>query len=201
MDSIRIHPAQPTIHDSVSVLCFVTYPNLGFRSWDSLSRTDSAFTGQLKYCGGLSQVLGSLSDTFVLGKLSEGNYAFYFWPGFNDSCNVPQDTSGNSLPYPYVKDTLHFTVSNTDGLGEYGNEQAEVSIYPNPTTGTLKGVFNRPLERATGHITSIQGKMIVQDIIIERGTLTVDVSALASGIYFLVVQDDSHQWVRKFVKD
>ena len=93
--------------------------------------------------------------------------------------------------------TRTVTVATCVGLNEIAAALSEMSLYPNPTSSELNIVIPGVINFAY-HVTDMLGKPVL------AGTSNVDkanlnVSNLAKGIYFVHVQSNGHQAVKKIV--
>lgn len=73
-----------------------------------------------------------------------------------------------------------------------------ISIYPNPVQETLHINLNSN-QFATATIFDLQGKKILHHTL-ESSTSAIDVMALNSGLYFLVLENGNGKVVKKFIK-
>jgi hypothetical protein len=81
--------------------------------------------------------------------------------------------------------------------GQY--EDVQFSIYPNPAQETLQ-INQNSYQFITATIYNLQGKIINRHTL-ENSHSTIDVKALNSGLYFLVLESENGEWVaQKFVK-
>jgi hypothetical protein len=62
-------------------------------------------------------------------------------------------------------------------------------VYPNPATRLLTLEINKPLQDAVAELFDLNGKLVWQRTGITEGTLSIDLSGNAKGIYFLRVKD------------
>jgi hypothetical protein len=65
----------------------------------------------------------------------------------------------------------------------------------------LTGTINSNSQKAIGKIIAPDGQVLMDDIVIQQGRFEIDISALPAGLYFLRVESDGENWVRKFVKE
>jgi hypothetical protein len=75
-----------------------------------------------------------------------------------------------------------------------------LSIFPNPTTNKLTCTLSAIPQQAYYQITSAGGKQVIANTVIKEKYFNVDISQLASGVYYLVLQDDKERTVKRFVK-
>jgi hypothetical protein len=102
---------------------------------------------------------------------------------------------GNSAPgYGYCQAPLPAITCVTTGI-EDGVEKLHFRIFPNPTTSEVQLNFGNPLEENQDYeltIVDLHGKIMVQKRWI-KGDVTVDVSALSTGIYFVQLNNQTGQ--------
>jgi hypothetical protein len=73
-------------------------------------------------------------------------------------------------------------------------------IYPNPATDILYLSFNGNLNHGKICVSDISDKTVYNTTCNGQNTQALDISNLASGIYFLTLQSENERVVRKFVK-
>lgn len=105
------------------------------------------------------------------------------------------DGSGNSI-------TCTFTVTVEEILGIEDNEiNNNISLYPNPTTGsiTLSNKTNMPLQNAV--ITDVRGRVIqVVDLTQSGMESSFSMESLASGMYFVKINAENFSIVKRVIK-
>ena len=131
---------------------------------------------------------------------------------------VTGSASGASLPLtlnidiPYV-----FTVTGTDangctktatvlvdvqkctGISETGEQSTFVNIYPNPTNG-LVTIETKNGNSGTIEIMDLSGKIIFTETI-KNNTTEININALATGVYFVKVKNETSSEVIKLIKN
>jgi hypothetical protein len=118
--------------------------------------------------------------------------------------NIPSDeacgpyTSGETEDYAVI--ILDKNATNVPGVGEL----AEVSLYPNPTSGRVTMQLNgsKDIKKLRISVSSITG----QQIIVKEFTPTskeftteLDLSDRARGIYFIEIASDNDRLIRKLI--
>ena len=79
------------------------------------------------------------------------------------------------------------------------NDETVFNIYPNPVANNLSIELNNSEESYTFQISDILGNMLVTDKIVSAST--IDLSSLASGIYFIkIISKDNKMSIKKFLK-
>jgi len=75
----------------------------------------------------------------------------------------------------------------------------KLKAYPNPTHGQLK-IENEELKISTIEIYNVIGQLVQSKIVNLQSTITIDVSELLSGIYFLKIQTKNNVITQKIIK-
>ena len=113
---------------------------------------------------------------------------------------VEIDEEGVSQPFQYVIDSqTEFsedcsTPLPTPLLGVNNNSLQQISLYPNPVIDVL--VIETQLPIKTIKVYNLQGKL-VKEI---SSNKKIDVSGLATGMYFIKIESDDNSVTKKFVK-
>jgi predicted carbohydrate-binding protein with CBM5 and CBM33 domain len=89
-----------------------------------------------------------------------------------------------------------FIVASTDNLNG-----KQLSIFPNPTSGTLTVQTDATLVDATIKIFDDLGQLKFQKTMVNGKELTIDLSGQASGIYFVQITESQQQYVAKIYKE
>ena len=89
--------------------------------------------------------------------------------------------------------TVSFTVTECEGVDEINAEK--VSVYPNPTSATVNidGVDN--FTNLNVKVVNLQGQMVKE----VANSLEINVSDVESGIYFIKIDCDGQQYLKKIV--
>ncbi len=110
----------------------------------------------------------------------------------------------NSGPYPALANTDNTglpAVSNAFTNEEVKNvEFQEVNaLYPNPTSGQFSVTFSKSVSNASITITDVNGK-IVQQVKATGSKVDFDLSAVASGTYFVRIEEKGTVITKKVIK-
>lgn len=151
---------------------------------------------------------------------------FVILPG--DSCNLPENNDYEYLYYngffewqshdktflytiEEVGETLSLVLTNDNGdkafygnerLGVFEFEKIQYSIHPNPVKNRLFLSSNANTGTLNIKIFNIEGKLLSTQNLKFETQAFVDVSNLASGIYFLNIEDENgNTTIKKFVKE
>ncbi len=129
--------------------------------------------------------MSSLNTHFGIGSDSEINSVTVIWP------------SGivNVITNPTINEAL--TIVEDGILGVDDTLVNTLIVYPNPAEDTLFLSYSETIENAIYIIYDSNGRRIISKIISEN---SIDVSALASGTYILMIVDDGILKTQKFVK-
>lgn len=84
------------------------------------------------------------------------------------------------------------------GIGEIGDAEARFALWPNPATNRVRLRLNDYSGKADIVILSVDGRT-VNSLVATDSELSVDISDLAAGTYFVRVQTDAWVSVRKLV--
>ena len=112
------------------------------------------------------------------------------------------------------EDLLYYRLKQTDFDGsfsyssihavQYKNEHAEITIYPNPTSGWLQILnYTTYPSDAILEIIDLNGNnLISKNVSFEKGTnlLDVDISMLSNGAYFIRITDSKTQTIKSIIK-
>ncbi len=109
--------------------------------------------------------------------------------------------NGDILDYG-AKDFL-VNISNPDGMGQVllneNLEEANIQIFPNPTTDILNIKMENPA-LANIAIFDIYGKNVLEKTEVNQNEIQLSTSNFSSGIYFLKIEMDGKELVKKFIK-
>ena len=138
--------------------------------------------------GGAYIGAGVNSSTFFPAQAGQGNHIIlYNYTGPNGCSNIARDTL-------FVRPCV--------GIEEF-TDNINLSIYPNPTTGSFVMEINS-INDFDGKIsiTSIDGKLVFTDIVSGNGLInkTINISDLANGIYYLKMESTSTARTYKILK-
>ncbi|MFZ4414072.1 MAG: T9SS type A sorting domain-containing protein [Bacteroidales bacterium] len=190
IDSLRIIPAYPTSNDTVKVISRTIFPSGGCAMTASaVNIYGSTVNVFATHTLGLMTVICSSTDTICIGKLNARNYDLIY----NLALTTP--------PQTYDIDTLHFVVQQFTGLLPEGEAAQKPEIYPNPLTTTLNIRLKNNSEADFSIVVyGVLGQKIKSIPKINQ-RLSLDISELKDGIYFMVITDSDHgRWVEKIIK-
>ena len=154
-------------------------------------------------------------DTILIGETNTlyasaigglGNYTYSWSPADNlddATAQTPVFTATQAGDFTYtvtVSDgeatasaSVSFTVIDNVGVGE--NSETTVSLYPNPASSTvyLKGINN--FNNLEVSVLNLQGQVVLRTV----NALEINVADIESGIYFIKIDCDGQQYLKKFV--
>tara|TARA_R110002049_G_scaffold80597_1_gene205005 strand:- start:358 stop:1371 length:1014 start_codon:yes stop_codon:yes gene_type:complete len=101
--------------------------------------------------------------------------------------------TGDQLAYP-------FQMYGTEVLGVDDNTlSTQVSVSPNPAVNTVTISNRSNLNLSTVEIYNIEGKLL-QNVNVDGSATTLDISALASGIYMVKISSEQGSTTKKLIK-
>lgn len=191
IDSLKIIPTNPTTNDSVKIISYTIFPNSGCPlTTSSVNISGVTINIYASHTLDIADAICYSTDTLTIGKLNAETYELYY------------HLEDISPPTTYDIDTIIFTVQQTSGFQLIDNSDPEIKVYPNPTTIEISiDLKTHSTEKHDINIYSVFGQKIktireVNDII------TVDISDLIDGIYFIVITNgQDKQWTKKIIKN
>lgn len=187
IDSLRIIPQDPSINDSVKVICYATFPsgpcNLMYHNINIQSHGIGLL---LQYDVGAATYICSSIDTLTLGELNSGNYELI--------------AALNIIPLSSISDydTVYFSVKDASSLITY-NTDTKIELFPNPATDMLS--LNALLKNGEVQIINSQGKIVTNKNTLNGFTHRFDIANLKAGLYLLRIFDDHNlRYSGKFIK-
>lgn len=104
--------------------------------------------------------------------------------------------------YPYSEWQGYINYSEDCSLGIISSNKQLFSIYPNPVKQTLVLNSTNGIGKANIKIYTAEGKLLKNEILEFSKEVSIDVSNLYSGIYFLNIETDNRNRItKKFVKE
>ncbi len=97
----------------------------------------------------------------------------------------------------YSKDTFNDVGSHSSSLNTSNVMWEELSIYPNPTSNDY--IYLKIYDDVTLEVFTIFGKKLLK-VDIEESDSKIDISQLASGIYFFKISNNRSSTLRKIIK-
>ena len=96
----------------------------------------------------------------------------------------------------------NFVVEGTEvALSTNDNEFEGLNVYPNPSNGIVN-ISGTDVENASISIVDISGRLITENAGTFNGnSIQVNIENLASGAYFMVIENDTNKSVRQIIKN
>lgn len=131
--------------------------------------------------------MSSLNVHFGIGQATAITQVVIKWPsGIVDTINNPA-----------VNQSLTVTEGSTLAIDEFTN--SSFSLYPNPSQAVLNIKTIEGIEMKLAQVYDLNGKLVLQS---ELTTPTVDVEALTTGTYILLLRDtNGKDYSQKFLKE
>lgn len=101
-------------------------------------------------------------------------------------------------------ETVNFTVNIDPSLSVDENEFDNLSVYPNPTNGLLNIGSSNNLDNAKVSVFDISGRILSNSVNAKHTSsneLSLNMSQLASGVYFVTIEDRDHKSTKKIIKE
>ena len=89
----------------------------------------------------------------------------------------------------------------TAGLSDFEIMESTVRIYPNPANDELTISIDPSTKIQSVNIVDVNGRLIKEISNLSQSTLSVDISNFNSGIYFVQLNSNGQQIIRKIVKN
>lgn len=154
--------------------------------------------------------LGFISDTIIWSKIegyftAQGGEQYMTIGNFNSNANTDTLNSGTTNPIPFDPGEAYYyidSVSLYDSLDYVTNikkheNDFKVSVYPNPIISTLNIVDeNNKLQNTAIEIKNYLGQTFHKAPFSNQ----IDLSNLATGMYFLSIEDKSNKKTVKVIK-
>lgn len=193
--SIEIQPSNPVINDDIKLFTHVYFTSVGNYIDHQLTWIDNNnLYVELYYTSGGQQMPTQFIDSMPLGQLPEGLYTII--------ADLKTGDGSNDFNF-YTKqdsDTITFRVNESLGLEGF-NEKMNFSMFPNPANSNI----------------TIKTKEIIKEIIIMNslgeimlrtklnkieglGSITIDLSDLAKGMYTCLLRTKDGVASEKIVK-
>ncbi len=153
----------------------------------------TTFSGGLVWTApnGTTYTTDTVSFTSIVDADNAVEGAWTVVANFDNECNT-------------ASETVNFTVNIDPALGIDENTFDDLRIYPNPTTGKLFVTSSNNLTNAKVSIFDISGRVLSNELMAKRHSinhLSVDLGQLASGVYFVTIEDDERKSTKKIIKE
>lgn len=115
---------------------------------------------------------------------------------FNITGVVALDENGDTIPVDGKSDTLD-VYRLTDGIRPTADQQPQISVYPNPTDGTVNIVSNS--EISSVRVLNIQGADILVTKSINARQASIELGGLPRGVYLLETTCGNQRTMKRVV--
>lgn len=129
---------------------------------------------------------------------SLGVFQFFGWDTFNDSLYALQIPTGNVNEIEADNELYALTKYQTTASTRPIISSNEVKIYPNPSTGTLNVAFENVEEWESLRIYNLLGVELLHFVHLNQEMMTLNLSDLPVGQYFLRLEGKSGQATKRF---
>ncbi|CAM3506467.1 T9SS type A sorting domain-containing protein [Aequorivita lipolytica] len=110
----------------------------------------------------------------------------------NNGTPIDDDTNANGIP-DFLDDEVFLSVNSFTFQ--------DLSVYPNPTSDSFTVQSSQLVSETTISLYDIQGKMLLSEKMLpQNGKLTLEVSSLENGVYFVKISSEGNSVVRKLLK-
>ena len=145
-------------------------------------------TGPFEWLASVASNVDSYTDFYTLPGLA----TYYIEAVRLEPCNPWLKDNG------YISAVSNYATSAPLGIGD--KDGAGITVYPNPVTSVLHVDFTEMPEGPVNvKAMSAQGQVVIESIV-TAACNSIDLSALSPGIYFLRIEAENFNAVRKVVK-
>jgi len=105
---------------------------------------------------------------------------------------------------PNTAETVNFTVVIDPALSVNESKFDNLQTYPNPTSGVLTISSSNNLTKAQVSIYDITGRMLVRNMNktqVSNNKINIEMSSIASGVYFVTIEDNIYKSTIKIIKE
>lgn len=190
IDSIIVVPHNPTIEDSITILCYARYGNSSCELINKWLETNSItrFSGNAIHCMQSATDLCPVIDTFMLTPIETGSYTFIYNPGYDSLCIVPMLDDTTLVPFPWRQDSIEFSVGEISSIYKLSNEKS-VAIFPNPVENLLTvSFFDRPPLNFTFTLFNPNGKVCFRKNL-DQAINEFELITFPVGVYFYEIKE------------
>ena len=170
--------------------------------------------GLVSYNGSDFVFTPSTNETYsynAAGKLEEIKSKYWLdsmWYDFNKTTILYDAGDQPFLGYIYpwnngnysTKPSQRLMFTEFSGIKDIAKMDDQLIVYPNPASESLNiKLIEKPLRNAQIHIVDITGKTNVEIMNVSGSLVTLDISSLSKGIYFMQINDGEQQITRKLM--
>jgi len=200
--NLTVKPANPILTDGDTLFGIDAVTPVAFNNGDALEALpganisfqlpNTAFTGTLVWTApnGATFTTNTVNFTNIVDgdTAIEGNWKVDV--NFTQDCGGPQ--------------TINFSFNINPNLSVSDYEFDGIRFYPNPTNGTLIINSLNNLNKATVSVYDVTGRILLNNIAkthLNTNQIKVDLSTLATGSYFITVEDDTYKSTKQIIKN
>jgi hypothetical protein len=153
----------------------------------------TAFAGSLLWTApnGTTYTTDTVSFTSIVDADTAVEGAWTVVASFDNECSTSSET-------------VNFTVNVDPSLSVNENNFDNLSVYPNPTNGMLNIGSSNNLDNAKVSVFDIAGRALNNSVNAKHNSsneLSLNMSQLASGVYFITIEDRDHKSTKKIIKE
>ncbi|MCX6272199.1 MAG: T9SS type A sorting domain-containing protein [Bacteroidetes bacterium] len=143
--------------------------------------------------------LGSFASGILFNPVLSGLHTIGFNSVFGWVTPINQSTNISSNNTSYIEGTY---IGNSGIEPNLVDTSSNILIYPNPTNDILTVEFHFPFHYLFGNISiyDIQGELMLESLYNKKDN-EIDISKLASGLYFVKISNQKVMIIKKFIKD
>lgn len=208
MDTTTVHtkgkasdfgfPSTPSI-DSVAIDAFIKV-STKCDAWGALTTPAKAGYNTLRVMSKTYQKLDIFAHSTLTGNWTpvtsqEDSSLSYMWFGINSKSYIAMaqmDENNHITGFSYIVDSVPHNVNT--GLRTLAADAVDFITYPNPASDMVHISFNG--QSATAELSDLAGK-VVKTAAATNGTVSMNVSDLANGVYFCTITGNGFRAVQK----
>ena len=170
-----------------------------YPSWGTAAYNYDWITGDLSL---LSSASGQLNANMTPTKIAIGNSSSQYRASDYYEVVVTDNDGCTAKGGAYLEVTQDLNNTNCRrGFFEEESEEEDgvnsFNVFPNPTRGDITVVADQPIRNVS--VFSLQNQLMFQRNGGEQLSLNLDMSSLANGVYFLVIEGNRQQSVKKVI--
>ncbi len=151
------------------------------------------------------------SDTLKViasDTMPAGSYIILKWTeARSGTFKITQIPSGYTVVYQANKVLIHIddaltdnNHSNAESVSNVAISNNQFSVFPDPAINTINLNYNLINKSASLQMFNINGKLLMQETVVNKSNSGIDISKLAAGTYILQLKDGTTIRTAKFIK-